>query len=366
MVLAVWMPLLMPLLAVPLIRLLTDRLSPRSASWLLAATGALLAGCTTLALLSLTGTGLLQIPFVAAIEHLSPFLLRRMSPVPVPVACAACTALAATLVLAARRLRRRLAALALARNAVRSRPGGLAVLPDDLPDAYAVPGRPGTVVVTTGMLRALDAREHDVLLAHEHAHLAGRHHWFTLAMDMATVVHPALTTLRAPLRYHLERWADESAADAVGDRRLVARAIARAALARSRAGVPGSTPGPVLSATAGPIPRRVAALLTPPTPRRSRLLPGIATALAACLAMSGAGALDAATDLHGNMEAMEERHHPEVGGPHRTFSGHRHARSEAGRLTRDHHGKARPVGRSVVTGGESTQVGRDAGRRTRT
>ncbi|GAA4629705.1 M48 family metalloprotease [Actinoallomurus vinaceus] len=315
MVVAVWIPLLVPLLAVPLVRLLGDRLSPRSASWLLAATGVLLSGCTTLALMLLTGAGLLRIPFVAAAEDVSPLLLRRMSPVPVPLACAAGTALVATLALAVWTLHRRLAMLTLARNAVRPRRGGLAVVRDDLPDAYAVPGRPGTIVVTTGMLRSLDARERDVLLAHERAHLSGRHHWFTLAMDVATVLHPALAALRGPLRYHLERWADESAADAVGDRRLVARAIARAALARSRAGSPVSTPGPVFSATAGPVPRRVAALLAAPAPRRSRLLPGMAAALAACLAMSGAGALDAATDLHGSLETMEIHHHhrPEAG-----------------------------------------------------
>ncbi|MEV0400180.1 M56 family metallopeptidase [Actinoallomurus sp. NPDC050550] len=326
MVVDVWMPLLVPLLAVPLVRLLADRLSPRSASWLLAATGVLLSGCTALALLLLTGAGLLRVPFVAAAEHLSPVLLRRMSPVPVPLACAASAALAVTIILAIWTLHRRRAALMLARNASRSRRGGLAVLRDELPDAYAVPGRPGTVVVTTGMLRALDARERDVLLAHERAHLAGRHHWFTLTMDVATVLHPALAALHGPLRYHLERWADESAADAVGDRRVVARAIARAALARSRAGSPVSAPGPVLSAISGPVPRRVAALLAAPAPRRSRLLPGMATALAACLAMSGAGALDAATDLHGSLEAMEIHHRPEAGDPHR--AGHRHARHD--------------------------------------
>ncbi|MCO6003846.1 M56 family metallopeptidase [Actinoallomurus purpureus] len=307
MVVDVWMPLLVPLLAVPLVRLLVDRLPPRPASWLLAATGAVLSGCTTLALCLLVGAGLVRLRFVAAAEHLSPLLLRRMSPIPVPLACAAGLALAVTLALAIGTLHRRLGALRLARKTARARPGTLAVLPDDLPDAYAVPGRPGSVVVTTGMLRALDAREREALLAHERAHLSGRHHWFTLAMDVAAVLHPALLALRTPLRYHLERWADESAACRCGDRRLVARAIARAALARKRAGSPAPAGGAVLSATAGPVPRRVAALLEAP-PRRSRLLPGVAAALAACLTLSGAGALDAATDLHGSLEAVETHH----------------------------------------------------------
>ncbi|MEV5752199.1 M56 family metallopeptidase [Actinoallomurus sp. NPDC052308] len=309
MVVDVWMPLLIPLLAVPLVRLLADRLAPRPASWLLAATGALLSGCTMLALGLLTGAGLLRLGFVAAAEHLSPLLLRRMSPIPLPLAWAAGLALAVTIGLAGWTLHRRVTALLLAAKTAPSRRGGLAVLPDDLPDAYAVPGRPGTVVVTTGMLRALDAREREVLLAHERAHLSGRHHWFTLVVDVAAVLHPALIALRAPLRYHLERWADESAAGAVGDRRLVARAIARAALAGGRSGS-GSAPAGAFSATAGPVPRRVAALLTAPPTRRSRLLPGMAAALVACVALSGGGALDAATDLRGSMEAMEvHRHH---------------------------------------------------------
>lgn len=315
MVVAVWIPLLIPLLAAPLVRVLAEHLAPRPASWLLAATGALLAGSATLSLGLLTGAGLLRLGFVAAAEHLSPPLLRRMSPTPLPLACAAGLALVVTVGVAGWTLHRRVTALRAAANATPSRRGGLAVLPDDLPDAYAVPGRPGTVVVTTGMLRALNAREREVLFAHECAHLSCRHHWFALVMDAAAALHPALIALRAPLRYHLERWADESAASALGDRRLVARAIARAALARDRAGARAAPP-PVLSATAGPVPRRVAALLAAPPARRPRLLPGIAAALVACMTLSGAGALDAATDLRGSMEAMEVHHHG--------VAGHRH------------------------------------------
>ncbi|MCO5998031.1 M56 family metallopeptidase [Actinoallomurus rhizosphaericola] len=315
MVVAVWMPLLIPLLAVPLVRLLAERLAPRPASWLLATTGAVLSACTMLALVLLTGAGLLRLDFVAAAEHLSPPLLRRMSPTPPPLACAAGLALAVTIGAAGRTLCRRVTALLRAANTAPARRGDLAVLPDDLPDAYAVPGRPGTIVVTTGMLRALDAREREVLLAHERAHLSGRHHLFTLVMDVAAVLHPALLALRAPLRYHLERWADESAAGAVGDRRLVARAIARAALARRRAHAPAAPVG-ALSVAAGPVPRRVAALLAAPPARRSRLLPGIAAALAACVTLSGAGTLDAATDLGGSVEAAETHQH-ETEGRHR-------------------------------------------------
>ncbi|PYC61400.1 M56 family peptidase, partial [Streptomyces tateyamensis] len=70
--------------------------------------------------------------------------------------------------------------------------------------------------------------ERAALLAHERAHLRARHHLFLAAAEYAAVLHPALRRLRGPLGYHLERWADESAARSVGDRALTARAVGRA------------------------------------------------------------------------------------------------------------------------------------------
>lgn len=104
------------------------------------------------------------------------------------------------------------------------------VLPTAEPTAYAVPGRPGHVVVSVGMLRALDDDERRVLLAHERAHLRHRHHLYLRAVDIAVSAVPVLRPLAARVRFATERWADEEAADVVGDRSLVARAIAQAAL----------------------------------------------------------------------------------------------------------------------------------------
>lgn len=50
------------------------------------------------------------------------------------------------------------------------------VLPVDEPAAYCVAGKPHTVVVSRGVLSALDDRHLDAVLSHERAHLAGRHH----------------------------------------------------------------------------------------------------------------------------------------------------------------------------------------------
>jgi len=68
--------------------------------------------------------------------------------------------------------------------------------------------------------------------AHERSHLRHRHHWYLVATEMAVAVVPPLRRLADQVRFATERWADEDAAAALGgDRDLVARAIARAALA---------------------------------------------------------------------------------------------------------------------------------------
>ncbi|PJT49548.1 hypothetical protein CWI85_16830, partial [Streptomyces albidoflavus] len=94
-----------------------------------------------------------------------------------------------------------------------------AVLPDPEPYAYALPGRPGRIVVSRAMLESLDADERHALLAHEQAHLDGRHHRLLLAVRLAACLNPLLRPLRSAVGYGAERWADEDAAMAVGDRR---------------------------------------------------------------------------------------------------------------------------------------------------
>lgn len=62
--------------------------------------------------------------------------------------------------------------------AVAGRPGadGTTVLTSTEPAAWCVPGRRGTVVVTTGALALLDPTELRLVLGHERRHLRGRHH----------------------------------------------------------------------------------------------------------------------------------------------------------------------------------------------
>jgi Zn-dependent protease with chaperone function len=142
---------------------------------------------------------------------------------------------------------------------------GLVVADWSAPLAVAVPGRPGHLLVTSGILRLLDAGERRVLFAHERAHLDRGHHRLVTLAGAAAAVNPLLVPVRAAVAYLVERWADEDAAAVVGDRSLTAKAVARAALA---------TVGPTasLGMHGGTVVDRVQALIAPsPAPRRRRL-----------------------------------------------------------------------------------------------
>ncbi|MFJ5233821.1 M56 family metallopeptidase [Kitasatospora sp. NPDC088391] len=318
MTLAVWAPLLLPLLAAPLARRLAEQLAPRAAALTLAATAVALGAAALASLGLLAVTGLLHLPYAAALAHLSPAHWHPTALAEVewaPTAGAAGLALLVIAALAARTAHRQRADLRRARAATGDAPSGLAallrrsgpepaltVLADERADAYALPGRPPRVVATTGMLAALSGPERAALLAHERAHLAGRHHLLLAAAEYAAACHPALRPLRGPLGYHVERWADECAAAEVGDRALTARAIGRAALAAAR-NPPAPRPRLAPGATTGPVPRRVRALLAPAPPPRHRALRALAAlALAACLTTTAGAAAEAGHDLHESVE----------------------------------------------------------------
>lgn len=108
--------------------------------------------------------------------------------------------------------------------------GGVAIVDVECPVAFSVPGREGTVVVSSGLLAMLAPEEQAALFAHEHCHLDRRHHRYLRAAGLAAAVVPVLGRLARNVRFATEREADEAAARAVGDRRTVARAIAAAAI----------------------------------------------------------------------------------------------------------------------------------------
>jgi len=302
---AVYLPLAIPVVAALAARPLSDRLSPCAATWLLAGSALALAGASSAMLALLALSALVRIPFVAGFAHLSAQAISQANPASMPVAIIAGALLAILAFGACRALLHRVGAIAAAGRRARELPGvsQVVVTADEAADAYTLPGWPCRIVVTSGMLRALTEPERQVLLAH----------LFTAAGRLAAAANPLLRPVATAIAYTVERWADERAAAATGDRALAARAIARAALA-TKAAPPGlRQPGRREAGRAGlgaalglvglpwnaargvgPVPRRVAALLSPP-PRLSLLLVAGAVLL---VALSGVSALEAARNMH--------------------------------------------------------------------
>ncbi|NEC92711.1 M56 family peptidase, partial [Streptomyces sp. SID12501] len=116
-----------------------------------------------------------------------------------------------------------------------------------------------------------------------------------------------LRAVRDTIRLAAERAADETAATAVGDRRLIATAIARAALAGHAS--PSTRPDFAPAATTGPVPQRVAALLAP-SPARSRTRRPTALLLVACTALSLAAGTTGVVDFHHQVEIAQGEESP--------------------------------------------------------
>jgi len=148
------------------------------------------------------------------------------------------------------------------------------VLETPQPAVYCVPGRPATIVLTTGALAVLDQPQLLAVLAHEHAHLAGRHHLLVTLGKAARAAFPGV-----PL---FTRGADEIArlaemrADDVAARRRGRDTLLRALVAMGT-GRPLPAPSASLAATGGAVTVRVRRLLDPPS-GTSRACHGLALA----------------------------------------------------------------------------------------
>ncbi|WP_027946034.1 M56 family metallopeptidase [Amycolatopsis taiwanensis] len=297
-------PLLLPLIAWPAAHWAAPRLPPPWASWLLTASCVVLTIASTAALVVPVLAGLTLLPAIATADGVSPADLLDSGAVSIPLAAFCGLALVVLAISAWRSgLRYRAWFRALHTELDRhSRDGGVIIVPDREPVAFAVPGRGGRIVVSGGLLSALRPRERSALLAHEAAHLRLRHHVFLGAIAASCVLNPLVRPLGGTARFALERWADEVAAHRVGDRRILATAVAKAALA-TRTAV-SFAPG----AAGGHVPRRVAALLATPRPR-SVLAPvallGMAVVLGVTAGAAGT-ALDSATDLHADIEIARQ------------------------------------------------------------
>jgi hypothetical protein len=307
--LVVYIPLLLPLVAAVVARPLASRLPPVWATWLLAGSAVALAAASSAVLGLLVLTAMVRIPLAAALGHWSLHVVISDDPTSLPVAAVAGALLAIAATATGRALWLRGSAILAAGRQARNLPGrGRIVYTDDeAADAYTLPGWPCRIVVTAGMLEALSQPERRVLLAHERAHAAWLHYLFTSATRLAAAANPLLRPVVPAVGYTVERWADERAATLTGDRTVAAHAIASAALATTaappqRTGLSaalGAVTAPGSLRQAGPVPRRVAALLSPPP--KPRLL--LAAAVVLLAAVAGVSTLEAAHDLHAMLAA---------------------------------------------------------------
>ena len=171
--------------------------------------------------------------------------------------------------------------------AVLARPGPAAdvrVIDNDHPAVYCVPGR-RRIVLTTGALTCLDSGQLDAVLAHERAHLSGRHH---LVLTFAAALENAFPAVRFfGLAARQVRYLVEVAADDAAVRRAPRLTVAAALLAVAAAGVPAGALGAGGSAAA----LRIERLIDPPrrgsTARRAVTSAALAVAAALTVTVLG-------------------------------------------------------------------------------
>jgi hypothetical protein len=94
------------------------------------------------------------------------------------------------------------------------------------PIALSVPGHPGRLIVSQGVVDTLNSAQFDALCAHEEVHLRCGHTRYiqlSVAMSRAFVFWPPIRNSVNTLRLGLERWADEEAAGVCPDKRTTLR-----------------------------------------------------------------------------------------------------------------------------------------------
>jgi hypothetical protein len=298
----IYLPLVVSVILAVASRPLSKWLRPAESVPLLAFAGLVTALAAGFSLCVLTVTTAAQLPAIAALGHWSVVALQAGVPVPLPVAWVAGSVVAVLLFASARRVTVGGHQLWMARQICRDLGGqarGLVVVDDDRAEAFAVPGAGGRVVVSTAMLHALKGTERRVLFEHEVSHLRHKHHLYVLIAELSSAANPLLRPLAATVRSGVERWADEDAAASVGDRRLAARALAKAGLAHAKSLRTGATgwssqwlSRSALAMTDHATVGRVRALLAPEPARRRSL----AIALALLFMVAATSSIDLAGD----------------------------------------------------------------------
>jgi Zn-dependent protease with chaperone function len=163
-------------------------------------------------------------------------------------------------------------------------------LEHDDPLAFSLAGKPGVVVATDGLHRHLTPAQVGAVLAHERAHLDGRHHLLVTVGDVIAATLPILPLFKltaVAVREFVEMAADTAAVRAHG-----AEAVRTALVRVSGHGAPGAA----LAMSRDAVELRLARLQQPrvPGPTRRALTCGLAGAAAMVLpAIAASGALTA-------------------------------------------------------------------------
>jgi Zn-dependent protease with chaperone function len=126
--------------------------------------------------------------------------------------------------------------------------------------AYCVP--PGIIVVTAGALSILAPAQLDAVLAHERAHLAGRHHVLVALTRGLAAVFPAVPLFARGLG-EVERLAEMRADDAAA-RQAGRRPLIEALLTMGTGTAVSMAPAHALGAASCAVAARVERLLEPP------------------------------------------------------------------------------------------------------
>jgi len=140
--------------------------------------------------------------------------------------------------------------------------------------AYCAPGRPHTVVITTGALDALDDQHLRAVLAHERAHLTGNHHLLVAATRALANALPRIslfTNGAGEIATLLEMCADDTAARSHGPTTVLDALLALSGAAPIPTGTLGAGSVGVLARA-----ERLAETPPPPPPAQGpRLLSGL-------------------------------------------------------------------------------------------
>ncbi|MFC7449628.1 M56 family metallopeptidase [Rhodococcus daqingensis] len=127
--------------------------------------------------------------------------------------------------------------------------------------AYCVAGKPHAIVLTSAALAALDERQLSAVLAHERAHLTGRHPQLLAILRGLSTTLPRVALLTigaAEVARLLEMCADDRAARTHGSRTLLGGLLALSG--------PGPIPAGTLGATSIAVLDRAGRLAAPPAP----------------------------------------------------------------------------------------------------